>query len=361
MAPVISCIHATRGRAELPWKARNEWWAYKADPSGPSFEWIMAMDDDDPLAEVFSKRAQAGTDPGPGTTVLVNPSNGNNDAWAKAYQASTGRVIVQVSDDFEAPHGWNTTIVERLEKAGGIDKPFCLGVADPHFTPPYSGDGLLTLIIVTRAYVQKTGFDSVLYPEYPSMFSDNDVREKVALDDMLIDAWDVMFLHHWHGGPEDPLRDDTYSRHASTRCNDIGRWVWADRSWAAYPDIYPEHFDPDRPSLINGDLEEGLCPPYNPEESKRCGQRRRELGFGWIKNKPFEPSDPRAAWLRGDYREARDGMEALMAKYHLKVCNGRFLMYGAHRIWEECSKILKDRRLVDLREHHNVVGGFGAR
>lgn len=365
MSSTITIVHATRNRLKQMWIAYE--WALRRARRPEDIEYILSFDEDDAALEVVRHEVESGNRTLCPTKVVVGPkSQGNNAAWNRAYHASSGesKVIVELSDDFECPAGWDVTILERFAKMpGGVDAPWVLGVADPHFTPPYSGDGLLTIFIATRAYCVKAG-NFVLYPEYPSYFSDNDQTQKAAFDECLIDAYDLCFCHHWHGGTDDPLRDDTYSRHASTWHNDTGRWVYSDRCWQAFPDVYnTEPYDvaadyarrepymphgaPSRDADFASDIE-GLGPPC--ADRAALWARRAHLGFTQIRNKPFPKGSWRRAWIEGDYRTARDGVEELVMRYHRRICGGRFRFHGGLHVWGECSRQLGDKPLDTFKD-----------
>lgn len=360
--PLISCVHATRARWDWMWRCRDQWWGpTRSLDTGCDVEWILSMDDDDPLVERVMQHVAAGAQDSkiPPTRLVVGKHAGNAQAWDHAYREAdpSSKIIVMVSDDFQPPTNWNAVIAGRLNDAGGADKQFVLGVADPHFTPPYSGDGLLTLFIATRAYLEWTGYNGIFYPEYPSMFSDNDQTDKAALDQVLVDAYDVMFFHHWHGGEGDPLRDKTYYEHATQWHHQTGANIWGDRMGAAFPNV--EYADPNR---VLTEEEERMCPKgtdhnLHPEgDWKHLCERRASRGYPQLKNKPFSEGDFRNAWIAGDFKAARDGLEIVMGKYFRKACHGRFRTNGGRWLWGYCTEQIGDGKELP-REHWEHTGG----
>lgn len=325
---------------------RDNWWFRKAAGKvGVDFEHIFSMDEDDPLIHdpVLLKKLA------PSRLVVGMPPQ-NNAAWNRAYKAMDpeAQVIVQVSDDFEPPDGWDNIILERLARVGGIHRPLVMGVGDPHFTPPYSGDGLMTIIIATRSYLEKVG-GFLLYPEYMSVFSDNDFTDAAALNDVLVDAYDINFFHHWHGSDADPLRDETHCRHMTTECNQYGGQVWGCRQWAGFSDV----------KIHDGpvDWEKNICPDYpGGIRDIVIAQRKNRIARGMpgaeIEQLDFPEGSFQRAWIEGRWREARDGIEEVMGKYHLRACGGRFLMHGAHFMWYKATELLQDKPLVGVREVH---------
>ena len=267
---LISIIHATRSieRFEMFWRA-YDWCVTRA--GHPDIEYIIGADEDDTeMIAALQREIESGARTKCPTKLVVGPKNqGNNGCWNNCYENSTGKIVLQMSDDFECPLNWASRIGEKINANGGVDAPLVVGVGDPHWmedtsaveapggTPPYSGDGLMSIYIATRAYLEKVG-GFVLHPDYISVFSDAELPQKAALDDCLVDAYeDIHFYHHWHGGETDPKRDETYYRHLTTHCNDVGRQVLGNRYYGACADIYKEKFPHDRDMTLP---EEGIAP-----------------------------------------------------------------------------------------------------
>lgn len=181
-----------------------------------------------------------------------------------------------------------------------------LGTGDPNGSPgdnpKYVGTGLLTMVCATRAYLEKIGY--FYYPEYPGVMVDLDFTQKAAADHALVDAYERLhFIHEWHGGEGDPKRDETYKRHLSDENGRRGVAVYQRRLAALFPDI-------DKSG--------------NP--------------------KPFADDDARAAFVQGDYAEARKRVECDLNVYTL-FCGGRFNYSFGSWLWHECTK----RLTFDLR------------
>lgn len=323
-----------------------DWWHKKANAdSNLDFEHIVMMDEGDPVAPKIAAEMERKYFKRPVRCVIA-PHVSNNDAWNHAYKVSdpTSQIIIQVSDDFEPPNDWNAVVAGRLHSAGGWDKQLVLGVADPHFTPPYSGDGsCFTIYIATRAYIERCGH--YLHPEYLSMLSDDDLAMKSCLDGVLVDGFDVMFFHHWHGADSDPKRDDTYSRHHTQRCWDQGHQVYAERFCALFPDIRTDA-DPGR--SLGDNSKEFLVPPHlaRQEVIDSMVAARRYRNTTHVQNKP--PTDElRKAWFAGDLKLCRSILvEKVLKPYHMRACYGRFMCHVGVYVWNECCGILKDAELL---------------
>lgn len=171
----ISLLHATRGRAARAYQAQHEWLTAAADPD--SIEHIFAIDaDDQPSLPLALQRA-----------VVVPGGGGCVAAWNAAAAASTGRVMVQMSDDWTPPLHWDRQILERL---GDLDRPAVLAINDGH-----RPDDLLCMAILTRARYQQQGH--LFHPRFKSMYSDNYFTHCAHRDGVIIPARDLIF-HHNH-------------------------------------------------------------------------------------------------------------------------------------------------------------------
>lgn len=185
----ISLIHATRGRAMPAAMARKYWFDTAADPT--SIEHIFALDSDD--TETLGKLQTF-------RHVVAPAGGGCVAAWNAAAAASRGRVLIQMSDDWIPPIGWDKMILERL---GDLSKPAVLAISDGH-----RKDGLLCMAILTRArYLQQreriTGPGGgkswtpafMFHPDFKSMYSDNYFSWSAYRDGVVIDGRDIVIEH----------------------------------------------------------------------------------------------------------------------------------------------------------------------
>lgn len=174
--PVISLLHATRGRAQLAADARRLWLNRATHPD--RVEHLFALDFDDeasvPLC-VYRHVIQTG----PGAAV---------GAWNLAAFASCGDILVQINDDFEPPMGWDVMIEQ-----GFADKlttsPAVLRVSDGHRT-----DELICIAIMNRKRYEQQGF--FLHPRFKSVFSDDYFSWAAYKDGVVIDAMNIVIQHH---------------------------------------------------------------------------------------------------------------------------------------------------------------------
>ena len=188
----ISLLHATRGRPAQAWRCRMNWLRAAHNPD--AIEHIFGLDADDyasaPLATVRN--------------VVNQPIMGDGPvgAWNACAAASSGQVLVQLSDDWEPVQGWDTAILSAI---GDICKPAVLAVSDGH-----RKDDLLCMAILTRARYNQQGY--LFHPEFFSMHSDNWFSKCAFRDGVVIDARDRITFEHLHPAFGKGEMDETYAR-----------------------------------------------------------------------------------------------------------------------------------------------------
>lgn len=354
MPPVISVLHATRGRVELPQKAYHYWMSRARNPQ--DIEWLFGVDADDSVGNDTVDRIVA-NDGFHVARKIVNTGPFNNvGANNAAFAQAKGALLVQGSDDFRCPDGWDIIIRERtiheanrrgIADAAAFGFDGVLGVGDPHFSGPYSGDGLLACIIGTKHYFDRIG-GYFLYPEFDGVFADTEFTQKAAMDDVLFDAYDIHFYHDWHGAPNDPLRDDTYRRHLTTEANHQGGHVFNERTMACFPD---------NANALSGEAgvvadlrEDRLGPPFMAAVCTEVAVKRIARGYEHIANKAFAPGSARRLFLDGHYAEAREAIQPQIKKYHKNICGGRFRFHGGVWLWDICCRALGDRPEIGIDE-----------
>ena len=184
--PFFSLLHATRGRAQKAIQARDIWFSAAMKPE--LIEHIFAIDADDKetLAELEGFKM-----------VVVEPGGGCVRAWNAAAAASRGRVLIQMSDDWNPPFHWDNQILWRMKDPVEKNKPAVLAISDGH-----RRDKLLCMAILTRAYYErqrheKTGEPYLFHPDYLGVYSDNEFTVRAYENGVVIEAPDFVF-NHWH-------------------------------------------------------------------------------------------------------------------------------------------------------------------
>jgi SAM-dependent methyltransferase len=167
-------------------------------------DWLRSANNPDAIEHIFGIDADDASSFMLTTTrhVVSWPNEGPVGAWNAAAKASSGQVLVQLSDDWEPFQGWDTAILEAI---GDTSKPAVLAVNDGHRT-----DDLLCMAILTRARYKQQGH--MFHPEFFSMFSDNWFSHCAVCDGVLIDARDKITFEHKHPAFGKAEMDETYAR-----------------------------------------------------------------------------------------------------------------------------------------------------
>jgi glycosyltransferase involved in cell wall biosynthesis len=186
----ISLLHATRGRPAKAWRCRMDWLRAASNPD--AIEHIFGIDADDASSFMLTATRH----------VVSWPNEGPIGAWNAAAKASSGQILVQLSDDWEPFPGWDLAI---LEAVGDTSKPAVLAVSDGH-----RKDDLLCMAILTRARYKQQGY--LFHPEFFSMFSDNWFSRQAFADGVVIDARDRITFEHVHPAFGKAEMDATYAR-----------------------------------------------------------------------------------------------------------------------------------------------------
>jgi len=188
--PIISLIHATRGRAAQAVKARQNWIRTANHPE--RIEHIFVADLDDEESVILSRFPSA----------FMAESNGCVGAWNYGASLTEGEVLVQLSDDWKPFKGWDDAILDAI---GDTSKPSVLAISDGHRT-----DDLLCMAIMTRQRYKDQGY--MFHPEFFSMYSDNWFSECAFRDGVVIDARNSIKFEHEHPVFGKAEMDNTYAR-----------------------------------------------------------------------------------------------------------------------------------------------------
>lgn len=185
--PKISLVHATRGRPIEAVQCMTLWLSRATHPE--RVEHIFAVDHDDDKAEVLQRFRS-----------VTQKENGFSvGAWNLAAAKASGDIIIQLSDDWECPPGWDEMIEKRLD----ISQPQVLRISDG-----YRKDELLCMAIITRKYYEQHG---LFNPRFRNVYSDTDFTFRAAKNGAIVDARDIAIVHH-HPFFEDRPLDATYQR-----------------------------------------------------------------------------------------------------------------------------------------------------
>jgi hypothetical protein len=203
--PIISLLHATRGRAMQAIHCRSEWLRLADNPA--RVDHIFALDTDDPHAKIFSRFP---------SIYMENANGGPVAAWNRAAEVAKGEIIVQLSDDWKPFQGWDTAIVEAI---GDTGRPSVLAVSDG-----YRKDDLLCMAILTRARYKLQG--DLFHPEFFSMYSDDWFSHRAFRDGVVIDARKTITFEHVHPAFGKAEMDETYARSNAQKHYRNGRAIF---------------------------------------------------------------------------------------------------------------------------------------
>jgi glycosyltransferase involved in cell wall biosynthesis len=183
----ISLLHATRGRPIEAVKAMTMWFNRAKNPE--RIEHIFAVDKGDESAVILNRFKK----------VVQYYDGFSVGAWNLAADKCSGDILVQLSDDWECPIGWDEMIESRINP----ENESVLQISDGYRT-----DSLLCMAILTRKYYEKHG---LFNPAFKNVYSDTDFTFRAAKNNAIVDGRDVTFIHHhpfWENRPLDP----TYER-----------------------------------------------------------------------------------------------------------------------------------------------------
>jgi hypothetical protein len=199
----ISICHPTRGRPDQAARVRKAW--LDAAAEGERIEHIFAIDHDDELSLPLMLANHS-----------IVTSAGCVAAWNAAASKSIGKVLVQVSDDFEPPMGWDELILKEL---GDLDESKVLAVSDGN-----RKDDLLCMSILTRKRYEEQGY--MYHPDFFSMYSDNYFSHRAFADGVVIDARDRLTFNHNHPVFGKGEWDETYVRSNSDENYTKGKAIY---------------------------------------------------------------------------------------------------------------------------------------
>ena len=156
-----------------------------------------------------------------GNEKIVTPNGKCIGAWNACAKQAKGKYIIQVSDDFIPPFGWDDEIRKRLPDP---TKPSVLAVSDGYRT-----DDLLCIAICTKPTLEYLG-GNLFAPEYAEcsgIFSDNEFTARTK--EIQVDAKDLVFKH------QNPFftkgeQDEVFVRHNAQANYDVGKKIFEQRN-----------------------------------------------------------------------------------------------------------------------------------
>ncbi len=160
--------------------------------------------------------------------------------WNAAAAATTGKVIICVSDDFSPPQDWDEHLL-------ALRPDFLDGEFVVHTEDGYVHD-IVVLSILTRKRYEKFGY--VFYPQYESMFADTEFGTVAYRDGVMLNAKHLLF-EHMHPDCGKRERDDKDKLHASKARWQRGEMLYNFRMARGFPlDDGPNAFADETPAPV---------------------------------------------------------------------------------------------------------------
>lgn len=206
----ISLCHPSRGR---PLKAvmTAEKWITEA---GVPVEHIFSLDESDRYHKAYKTIDK----------LLVNPNDCVVQATNHAAKASTGDVLLYLSDDVDCYKNWGQDLERICSLYSG---EYLIKVNDG--LQPFKND-VLTFPIMSRPLYEKLGY--FFHPSYSSMWVDVDLYHVCERLGVLKFHSEIKYQHnHYCNGKA--VKDDTYIR--SDRHFETGRQIHKQRQRQGYP------------------------------------------------------------------------------------------------------------------------------
>ena len=194
-----------------------------------SHEWVISVDDGDNLAAAAATEAtyksvlnnrsrKAG--------VVVNTgSKDSTTGWNCAAASTTGKVILNVADDFLPPVGWDQSLL-NLEPKGWEDGEYVVKTEDGYV------HDIFVLSILTRKRYERFGY--LFYPKYRSLFSDTEFGDVARRDGVVLEAYHLLF-EHLHPDCGKRPRDEADLIHASKERWNSGQMLYLFRKARDFP------------------------------------------------------------------------------------------------------------------------------
>ena len=109
------------------------------------------------------------------------------DGVNRAAQVSTGIILIVNADDQYPCQNWDVELIKLVPQC----TEFAISVSTG--TPNEHTRGIMVAPILSRPYYERKGH--VFYPEYISMYADNDFYESAVLDKVLVNGRHLLFPH----------------------------------------------------------------------------------------------------------------------------------------------------------------------
>jgi hypothetical protein len=211
---MFSIIHPS-ARPDKWREAHDAWMGRCSDPS--QVEYLLAVEERFELSQAVPVDVEAIWNHGRPCFV---------DAANAAAQASHGSILICIADDLFPPQDWDVLILKAIAARGASEhSEFVLEVATG--TPDEHQRKILPLGIISRVRYLRTG--DFFFPEYISMYSDNDLFEAAEKDGVLVECRHLTFEHRHPLFDPRAQMDPVYERQNRPEAYEVGERVLAAR------------------------------------------------------------------------------------------------------------------------------------
>ncbi len=229
--PLFSILHPSN-RPDAWRKVYDAWMAACVDPS--QVEYVLAVDNNGP----FTRQDLDWMPARDLNRIVVNKDRPCAvDAYAAAAKASTGHVLICIADDIFPCEKWDSrltlSIPTKIEGSQDIDtvgqtvldlsREFILDVSTG--TPP--GRRIFEMPMVSRPRYERLGY--LFYPEYLSMYADNDMYAHAERDGIIINARHLQFEHRHPFFNQSIPMDETYKHTNRPEAYEVGKRIFERR------------------------------------------------------------------------------------------------------------------------------------
>ena len=220
--PLFSVLHAAK---RIP-QCFDIWRAWSAACQAQSeVEYIIAVHESDAQALVDSwdevlNRHESGIP----VRVVVNPKRDCCvDNWNRAAEAADGQILIVCADDLYPPAEWDVKFALAAITRCKPDSEFLLHVG----TGSPSDAVLITHPIFSRKLYDRWGY--VFWPEYESMYADNDTTERARREGVIVNCLDVFTFDHRCAVLGKVPWDEVARKQNSTEAHKAGREIFERR------------------------------------------------------------------------------------------------------------------------------------
>jgi len=187
-----------------------------------------------------------------------------------AAKASTGLILIVNADDQFACRDWDRDIqgISAQQIGTMVDicaRPWVIEVSTG--TPQEHERAIMVMPILSRARYEQQGW--VFFPEYESMFADNDFCETARQDGVVIDARHLMFPHRHPMFDQGGWREDWKERadiallaQNRQQSYEIGKEIFAVRKAAGFPPMKQGRGKRSIALCLSGERFEGVWVDY---------------------------------------------------------------------------------------------------